>query len=76
VDLAWNAIREARREQKLITGLLYINPKTHPFDVEHAMVDEPLASLPLETVRPPRAVLDEMMRSYAEGSVAAAAGGG
>jgi 2-oxoglutarate ferredoxin oxidoreductase subunit beta len=75
-DQAWAAIRDARREDKIITGLLYINPKTRSFDIEHAMVDEPLASLPLETVRPGREVLDELMRAYVEGSVPAAAGGG
>jgi hypothetical protein len=53
-----------------------VNPKSRPFDEELGLVEAPLASLPLETVRPPRAVLDELMRAYAEGSVPAAAGGG
>jgi 2-oxoglutarate ferredoxin oxidoreductase subunit beta len=75
-DRAWSVVREARAEGKLITGLLYVNPDTRPFDAELGVVDAPLASLPLGTVRPPRAVLDELMRAYAEGSVPAAAGGG
>ncbi len=76
LEQAWAAIHEARREQKLITGLLYVNPATRPFAAEHAMVEEPLASLPLERVRPAKAVLDEIMRAYVEGSVPGAAGGG
>jgi 2-oxoglutarate ferredoxin oxidoreductase subunit beta len=76
LDRAWTVIHEARAEQRLITGLLYVNPETRPFDVELGMIESPLASLALEQVRPPRAVLDELMRAYAEGSVPAAAGGG
>ena len=75
-DRAWTVIRQARAEGRLITGLLYVNQRTQAFDVERDMVDAPLASLPLETVRPPRAVLDEVMRAYLDGAVAAAAGGG
>jgi hypothetical protein len=47
-------IHEARAEQKLITGLLYVNPKTHTFHDELRMVDAPLSTLPLEQVRPPQ----------------------
>jgi 2-oxoglutarate ferredoxin oxidoreductase subunit beta len=75
-DQAWKVIRESRAEGRLITGLLYVNPETRSFDDELGLVDAPLAALPLEAVRPPRAVLDELMRAYAEGSVPAAAGGG
>jgi len=73
---AWKVIHEARAEGRLITGLLHVNPDTHRFDDELGTVEAPLASLPLETLRPPRAVLDELMKAYAEGSVPAAAGGG
>ena len=73
---AMAAIHDARQEQRIVTGLLYVNPQTRSFATEHGMVDAPLASLPLDTVRPPRSVLDELMRSYAEGTVPAAAGGG
>ena len=73
---AWTVIHQARDEGRMITGLLYINPETTPFDDELGLVEAPLTSLPLETLRPPRAVLDELMRAYAEGSVPAAAGGG
>ena len=73
---AWAVIHQAREEQKLITGLLYVNPKTHTFHDELRMVDAPLAMLPLEQVRPPKRVLDEVMHSFAEGSAPVGAGGG
>jgi 2-oxoglutarate ferredoxin oxidoreductase subunit beta len=70
------ALHDAEREQKLVTGLLYVNPGAVPYEDEMKLVDEPLARLPIDVVRPPRAVLDKIMESYRVGSVAAAAGGG
>jgi len=75
-DAAFAALREGRRERRLVTGLIYVNEATRPFEDELGMVEAPLASLALESVRPARAVLDEIMESYRVGSVAAAAGGG
>lgn len=75
-DGAFRAIQEARNEAKLITGLLYVNPATASYDAELQLADEPLVSLPLERVRPPKSVLDEIMKGYVQGSVPAAAGGG
>jgi 2-oxoglutarate ferredoxin oxidoreductase subunit beta len=43
------------------TGLIYIEPEREGLLDHLALVDEPLASLPLERVRPPREVLDEVM---------------
>ena len=76
LDQAWSAMRLARQEQRLVTGLLYVNPQTRTFSAEHALVDEPLASLPMSAVRPGREVLDQLMHAYTEGTVAAAAGCG
>jgi 2-oxoglutarate ferredoxin oxidoreductase subunit beta len=73
---AMAALHEAERERKLVTGLLYVNPEAVPYEDEMKLVDEPLARLPLEVVRPPRAALDKIMESYRVGSVVAAAGGG
>jgi len=75
-DRAIATIREGRDEMKFVTGLLYVNTGTHRFDVEMKLVDEPLATLPLDRVRPPKSVLDAIMASYREGSAAAGAGGG
>ena len=60
-------IHEAQRESKLITGLLYIDPGETAFGEDLKLVDDPLVSLPLERVRPPRAVLDELMAQYTTG---------
>jgi 2-oxoglutarate ferredoxin oxidoreductase subunit beta len=73
---AMATIREARDEMKFVTGLLYVNTAAHRFDDEMRLVDEPLAMLPLDRVRPPRAVLDSIMASYREGSAPVGAGGG
>jgi 2-oxoglutarate ferredoxin oxidoreductase subunit beta len=73
---AIQVIHEARSEERLITGLLYVNPQDVPFDVEMKMVDEPLATLPIERVRPPKRVLDEIIESMRTGKGVGAAGGG
>jgi 2-oxoglutarate ferredoxin oxidoreductase subunit beta len=73
---AMSTIREARDELKLVTGLLYVNTGAHRFDDEMKLVDEPLAGLPLDRVRPPKSVLESIMASYREGSAPVGAGGG
>ena len=69
-------LEEARREHKLVTGLLYVDTKTEPYEDELDLIEQPLASLPLERVRPPRQVLDEILESYRVGSVDPGSGGG
>ena len=73
---ALNTLRESRDDLKLITGLLYVNTGAHRFDDELKLVDEPLAGLPLDSVRPAKSVLDAIMTSYREGSAPVGAGGG
>jgi len=73
---ALSMLRETREDMKLVTGLIYVDTKARRFDDEMQLVGEPLATLPLEQVRPPKSVLDEIMASYREGSVSAGAGGG
>ena len=58
---ALSALVEAQRDNEVLTGLLYINPQQKNFIELLNVVDEPLASLPLERVRPPREVLDQIM---------------
>jgi 2-oxoglutarate ferredoxin oxidoreductase subunit beta len=60
-------IQESRKEQRLVTGLLFAEPALEPFEHDLQLVDEPLATLPLERVRPPRAVLDEVMEQLKTG---------
>jgi len=76
-ERALAAIVEGKREGKLVTGLLYVHPDSRPFEDELALVETPLAQLALEQVRPPRAVLDEIMEQLRTGKgLSAAAGGG
>jgi 2-oxoglutarate ferredoxin oxidoreductase subunit beta len=61
-----NAIRlihETARRGEFATGVLYIEPDKDDFVSLLNVVDEPLASLPLERVRPGKDVLDEIMES-------------
>ena len=64
---AMRVLEEARDERKLVTGLLYIEPRGLPFEDELQLVETPLAKLALEQVRPPKQVLDEVMESLKTG---------
>jgi len=76
-DRALDVVREARREQKLVTGLLYAEPGLRSFEDELGMVDTPLAALTLEKARPSRDVLDAVMEELRTGrGLSAPAGGG
>jgi len=54
-------IHQGRAENKFMTGILYLDPEKASLGRELDLVDEPLASLPLERVRPPKAALEEIM---------------
>ena len=61
-----NAVRlihETAARGESATGILYIEPAKADFVTLLNMVDEPLATLPLDRVRPGREVLDEIMES-------------
>jgi 2-oxoglutarate ferredoxin oxidoreductase subunit beta len=61
-----NAVRlihETAQRGEFATGILYIEPEKPDFLSLLNVVDEPLATLPLDRVRPPRAALDEIMES-------------
>src|SRR5439155_1101343 len=51
-------LHEARAEQKLLTGLYYVEPRTMPYEDDLGLIETPLASLPLEKLRPPKRVLE------------------
>jgi len=51
----------AREKNLFMTGLLYANPKQADFCTQLNMMDAPLAGLPQEKTRPPKAALDAMM---------------
>jgi 2-oxoglutarate ferredoxin oxidoreductase subunit beta len=76
-DRAMGVLEDGRREGKLVTGLFYVDPRQTPLEDELQMVETPLAGLPLETVRPPRAVLGQIMEQLKTGKgLETAAGGG
>ncbi|MGH9414305.1 MAG: thiamine pyrophosphate-dependent enzyme, partial [Terriglobales bacterium] len=54
---------EAHASGEVLTGVFYLDTHQPDFVQQLDLVAEPLAFLPLEQVRPPRAVLDEVMAS-------------
>jgi 2-oxoglutarate/2-oxoacid ferredoxin oxidoreductase subunit beta len=60
---AIRVIHEAARRGEFATGILYIEPDKDDFVTLLNVVDEPLATLPLERVRPRREALEEIMES-------------
>src|SRR3982751_1052051 len=58
---ALRRLHETARRGEFATGLIYIEPDRDDFLTQLNVVDEPLASLPLERVRPGREALDEIM---------------
>jgi 2-oxoglutarate ferredoxin oxidoreductase subunit beta len=60
---ALKRLHETARRGEFATGLLYIEPDRDDFLTQLNVVDEPLATLPLERVRPGRESLDEIMEA-------------
>jgi 2-oxoglutarate ferredoxin oxidoreductase subunit beta len=60
---ALKLMRESADRGEFATGILYIEPAKHDFTTLLNIVDEPLATLPLERVRPGKDVLDSIMES-------------
>lgn len=62
----WQALRtleEAQREHWLLTGLIYVNPKASTILDNYDLPDTPLNRLPVEKLRPPKQMLDEINKS-------------
>jgi 2-oxoglutarate ferredoxin oxidoreductase subunit beta len=60
---AMRLLHETTRRGEFATGVLYVEPDKDDFLTLLDVVDEPLATLPLERVRPGREALDEVMES-------------
>lgn len=60
---AIRTLHEVGRRGELPTGIIYVDPDKKDFTELLNLVDEPLATLPLERVRPSRAALDQLMES-------------
>jgi 2-oxoglutarate ferredoxin oxidoreductase subunit beta len=58
---AMDTLLDSARRGEFATGIIYIEPDKEDFIDTLNLVDEPLAMLPAERVRPPKSVLDEMM---------------
>jgi 2-oxoglutarate ferredoxin oxidoreductase subunit beta len=61
--LAVNTLREANEKKQFVTGLLFIDESKPDFTSIMHLVDTPLATLSEKQLRPPKAVLDEIMES-------------
>jgi 2-oxoglutarate ferredoxin oxidoreductase subunit beta len=66
-ERAMLTLYEARREQRLVTGLLFVDPNQARFQDDLALIETPLAHLPLDKVRPPQSALDEVMEQLRTG---------
>ena len=60
---ALRTLHEAQRRGAYATGIIYIEPDRDDFLELLNLVDEPLASLSVEKLRPPKVALDEIMNS-------------
>jgi 2-oxoglutarate ferredoxin oxidoreductase subunit beta len=60
---ALRLLHETARRGEFATGILYIEPDKDDFVESLNLVDEPLASLTTERIRPPKAALEEIMDS-------------
>jgi 2-oxoglutarate ferredoxin oxidoreductase subunit beta len=60
---ALRLLTEAHDRGEVVTGLFYVDTQRENFLDLLNLVDEPLATLPEARVRPPKAVLDEVMES-------------
>jgi 2-oxoglutarate ferredoxin oxidoreductase subunit beta len=60
---AMRLLHETASRGEFATGILYVEPDKPDFVSLLNLVDEPLATLPLDKVRPPRQVLEEVMES-------------
>jgi 2-oxoglutarate ferredoxin oxidoreductase subunit beta len=59
---ALQRLHRAHEAGQMLTGLVYLQPQKKSFIDLLNLVDEPLHSLPLERIRPPREALDKIMR--------------
>jgi 2-oxoglutarate ferredoxin oxidoreductase subunit beta len=60
-NAAFGLLHEAQVKQEFLTGLIYVEPTKKDFLSLLDLPEEPLATLPLERVRPPREALTQMM---------------
>ncbi|HEX8172643.1 MAG TPA: 2-oxoacid:ferredoxin oxidoreductase subunit beta [Thermoanaerobaculia bacterium] len=59
---ALQRLHKAARDGQMLTGLVHLRPEKKSFMKLLNVVDEPLATLPIERTRPPQEALDKIMR--------------
>jgi 2-oxoglutarate ferredoxin oxidoreductase subunit beta len=57
-------LMDAHEKGEVLTGVFYINTEELDFASKLNLVDEPLAALPQERIRPSREVFEELMRAH------------
>ena len=62
--MALNAVIEAEKEDKHVTGLLYFEEGKQTLDETENLVDMPLADLSEEMMRPSKKTLDELLANF------------
>jgi 2-oxoglutarate/2-oxoacid ferredoxin oxidoreductase subunit beta len=60
---AMRLLHETSRRGEFATGVLYVEPDKDDFTTQLGLIDQPLAFLPLDLVRPGREALEEIMES-------------
>jgi 2-oxoglutarate ferredoxin oxidoreductase subunit beta len=61
---AVNMLISGHAKEEVLTGVFYVNTQEQDFASRLNMVDDPLATLPMERVRPSREVLAEIMQAH------------
>jgi 2-oxoglutarate/2-oxoacid ferredoxin oxidoreductase subunit beta len=56
-------LMESAKTGEVLTGVLFVDPSSPSFIESLGVVEEPLATLPQEVTRPPRAALDDIIES-------------
>ena len=59
---ALQRLHRATADGQMLTGLVHLRPEKKNFIQMLNLGNEPLATLPLERVRPPKEALDKIMR--------------
>jgi 2-oxoglutarate/2-oxoacid ferredoxin oxidoreductase subunit beta len=59
--MAMQRLHEAHEKGEVLTGVFYVNPDKPSFIEMLNMTEDPLATLPQERIRPPKAALDAAM---------------
>jgi 2-oxoglutarate/2-oxoacid ferredoxin oxidoreductase subunit beta len=61
---AVKALMEAEQRGEVLTGVFYVDTKRPSFIDTLNLIPEPLATLPMDRVRPPQRILEEIMQSH------------